>query len=188
MTGTTHQITALVSGLWLLTLFPVSVGPLVGILVIIAVMVGALVPDLDQPTANIWHRVLGGNTIGNIFQAFSGGHRHFTHSLIGTVVIGWLLQWGVLHLINPDFSSQAIALWAALMIGYISHSIVDTFTDQGVPWFWPLKFHVKIPPGPEEVRITTNSFVERIILRSGLVIIAVLLLQSHWPTLRNLFA
>ena len=187
MTGTTHQMIALASGLWLLTLHPVSLGPLVGTLAVIAVMFGALTPDLDQPTANIWRRMLGSNIVGNIFQAFSGGHRHLTHSFIGIAVIGLALRWGANNLINPAFSTQATSLWAAFMVGYISHPVADSFTDRGVPWLWPLNLHIKIPPGPEEVRVTTNSFVERIIVRSAIIIITVLLLQQHWPTLKNLF-
>ena len=178
---------ALVTGLLLLILFPVSLGTVLGALAIIAVMVGALVPDLDQPTANIWHRLLGSNTLGNVFQFFSGGHRHLTHSLIGIVAIGALLRAGVLHLINPQYTSHAFTLLYAFMIGYLSHPVVDTFTDQGVPWFWPLRLNIKIPPGPEEMRITTNSFVELVIIRGGLIAVAVLLLQSHWSVFRNLF-
>ena len=175
MTGTTHQMVALVAALFLLTIFPVSLGLVLGVLAVIAVMVGALTPDLDQPTANIWRRLIGGNMVGDIFKVFSDGHRHFTHSVLGIIAIGWCFNWIIAHVISSELTIQANALWAAFMIGYISHPILDTFTDRGVPWLWPLKFHVRIPPGPEELRVTTNSFVERIIVRSGVVIIGVLL-------------
>jgi membrane-bound metal-dependent hydrolase YbcI (DUF457 family) len=187
MTGTTHQMIALLSGLALLIARPASLGPVVGTLAVIAVMVGALTPDLDQPTANLWRRVLGGNVIGNIFQAFSGGHRHLTHSLVGIFLVGWGLRAAAYHLVNPAYTGAALSLWTAFMIGYISHPVADSFTDQGVPWFWPLRWQVKIPPGPEEVRVTTDSFVERIIVRSGLVIIAVFLIQESWPIIKGLF-
>ena len=178
---------ALMAGFFLLTIHPVSLGPILGVMAIVAAMVGALTPDLDQPTANIWRRLIGGNTVGNVFKAFSGGHRHLTHSIIGIIGIGWCLNWVIVHLINANFTGQATALWAAFMIGYISHPILDSFTDRGVPWFWPLKIHIKIPPGPEEVRVTTNSFVERVIVRSGIVIITVLLMQKNWEIFKNLF-
>jgi inner membrane protein len=178
---------ALMAAFTLLIVKPVSLGPALGALAIISAMVGALTPDLDQPTANIWRRLIGGNTVGNIFKAFSGGHRHFTHSVLGIIVIGWCLNWIIVHVINPAFASQALALWTAFMIGYISHPVLDSFTDKGVPWLWPLKTHIKIPPGPEELRVTTNSFVERVIVRSGIIIIAVLLLQRNWEVLKKLF-
>jgi len=188
MTSTTHQMIALVFAFFVLTLFPVSVGPVVGIIAVIAVMVGALTPDLDQPTANIWRRLIGGNVVGNIFNAFSGGHRHFTHSILGIFLINWAVSLLTTHLINPSFINEATIVANAFLIGYISHPIADTFTDRGVPWFWPLKIHIKIPPGPEELRVTTNSFVEWLILRTGIIVIAVFLLQSYLPTLKNFFA
>jgi membrane-bound metal-dependent hydrolase YbcI (DUF457 family) len=178
---------ALLCGLVLLSAYPVALGPILGTLAVVAVMSGALTPDLDQPTANIWRRLLGANVVGNVFQEFSGGHRHLTHSLIGIALIGWGLRWAAYNLVNPDYLGAALSLWAAFMIGYISHPIADSFNDRGVPWLWPLRWHLRIPPGPEEVRVTTDSFVERIIVRSGLVIIAVLLVQRNWPLIKNLF-
>lgn len=187
MTSTTHQMFALLSALILLSLYPVSLGPLIGTMAVIATMVGALTPDLDQPTANIWRRMIGGNTIGNVFKAFSGGHRHLTHSFVGIIGIGLALDWAIFNLLNPAYTDTAFAIWMAFMIGYISHPIADTFTDQGVPWFWPLHFKIRIPPGPEEVRVTTDSFVERVLVRSGIIIIGVLMLQTKWPLLLDLF-
>jgi len=178
---------ALLLALFLLSLFPVTLGPVIGTLAVIATMIGAMTPDLDQPTANIWRRMIGGNTIGNVFRAFSGGHRHFTHSLVGIIAIGWALLWAIYNLLHPDYSQTALAIWAAFMVGYISHPIADTFTDQGVPWLWPFHYNFRLPPGPEEVRVTTDSFVERVFVRTGIIVIGVLLLQTKWPLLLDLF-
>jgi inner membrane protein len=188
MLGVTHQLIALASALWILALYPVTLGPVVGFLAMIAVMIGALVPDIDQPTANIWRRLLVGRALGNIFQAFSGGHRHLTHSFLGIVGIGWLLNWLIHTFINPIILPEAIVLWNAFMIGYISHPIADTLTDKGVPWLYPLRIHVKIPPGPNSVRVTTGSFVETVLVRSALVIIIAFLLIGHWWTVVALFS
>lgn len=187
MLGTTHQMVALLTALWWLITYPLSLGPVVGTMSVIAVMVGALTPDLDHPTANIWRRLLGGRAIGNIFQAFSGGHRHMTHSVLGMVGIGWLTHWLMLTLLTPSFHDEARVIWFAFMIGYISHPIADTLTDIGVPWFWPLKWHIRIPPGPEEVRVTTGSLVERLLVRGGILVAAGFLLSRHWPILLGLF-
>lgn len=185
--SSTHQLLALLAALWVLTQYPTSAGPVVGVLAVVAVMIGALTPDLDQPTANIWRRVLGARALGNIFQSFSGGHRHFTHSIIGIIAIGYLLRWGIYHFLRPEFIEAALVIWRAYMIGYISHPIADTFTDQGVPWFWPAPLQVKIPPGPEELRVTTDSIVERVLVRGGVIISLVLIVRSHWDTFVNLF-
>jgi membrane-bound metal-dependent hydrolase YbcI (DUF457 family) len=187
MTGITHQMVALLAALWLVTLYPVSLGPTLGILAIVAVMIGALTPDLDQPTANIWRRLLGGRAVGNIFQWFSGGHRHMTHSLIGIAIIGYMTRWVAVHLISEAYRGPALVIWIAYMVGYISHPIADTLTDRGVPWLWPFKINIKVPPGPEEVRVTTDSFVETLLVRGGIIIAALLLLTKHWPAIRYYF-
>jgi len=178
---------ALVAAFWLLTIYPQSLGPLLGFLSVIFVMVGALTPDLDQPTANLWRRLLAGRAIGRIFNKFSGGHRHLTHSLIGILIIGFGLRWLLTHLINPVYINESFIIWRAFMIGYISHPIADSFTDHGVPWFWPLSPHIKIPPGPGSVRVTTGSLVELLIVRGGIIIVLALLAQSYWPILLHLF-
>lgn len=187
MTGTTHQMVALLAFLWLVIEYPVSLGPGLGTLAVMAVMIGALTPDLDQPTANIWRRMLGGAAVGNIFQAFSGGHRHMTHSLIGIAVIGWLAHWAATHLIHPNFTAQALVIWRMFMIGYISHPLADTLTDLGVPWLWPLRLHFRFPPGPKELRVTTGSIVESLIVRGGIVMAAIFLLTNHWPVMVDFF-
>ena len=187
MMGSTHQLIALLAAFWILSVFPVSAGAVVGVIAVFAVMVGALTPDLDQPTANIWRRVLGGRTLGNIFQSFSGGHRHFTHSILGILAIGALTRWGIYHFLKPEFLESALVIWRAYMIGYISHPVADTLTDQGVPWLWPLHVQIKIPPGPEELRVTTDSVVERLLVRGGVIVALVLLLRSHWSEFLNFF-
>ncbi len=187
MTGTTHQMIALLAAFWVLTAYPLLLGPTLGTLAVITVMVGALTPDLDQPTANLWRRLLAGRALGNIFQVFSGGHRHFTHSLLGIAVVGWLVRWALIHVVHPELLPGALVLWCAFMIGYVSHPFADTLTDRGVPWLWPLPWHIKIPPGPPQLRVTTGSIVERIIIRGGLLVIALLLLQTYWHTLLSLF-
>lgn len=187
MLGATHQLFALLLALWFLTLYPISLGPGLGVLSIVAVMIGALTPDLDQPAANIWRRLLGGRAIGNIFQWFSGGHRHMTHSLFGIAAIGYGTYWLATQLIAPAYQEAARIIWYAYLIGYISHPIADTLTDRGVPWLWPLKINFKFPPGPEELRVTTGSFVENILVRFGVIAAAALLISRHWPVVLRFF-
>lgn len=181
MTGVTHQIIALLAALWFLTGNPQPLGPWLALLAAIAVMTGALTPDLDQPAANLWRRLLGGRALGRVFNAFSGGHRHLTHSIAGILAVAWGMKWGINELLVPQYHDAALLIWLAFLIGYISHPIADTFTDKGVPWLWPFKWHLRLPPGPEEVRITTGSFVEVILLRGALLICAGLILSSRWP-------
>lgn len=188
MLGLTHQMIALLAALWLLIMYPVSLGWLVAILAIVAVMVGALTPDLDHPTANLWRRLIGGRLFGLLFNAFSGGHRHFTHSLLGIAAIGGGTHYLVTYLLTPAYIPTTLVLWRAFMIGYISHLLADTLTDQGVPWLWPLPWNIKIPPGHKAVRVTTGSVVERLLVRGALVISAVLLLIRHSSVFIHFFS
>ncbi len=188
MTGTTHQLVALLAAFWILTIYPVSLGPILAVIAIFAVMIGAVTPDLDHPATNILKRTIGGKLVHRLFTAFSGGHRHFTHGLLGIFAIAFLLHWIIYQFIQPTFHPQAFILLFAFMIGYISHPIADTLTDQGVPWLWPIAWNIKVPPGPEELRVTTESFAETILLRGALLIAAFLLLSTHWNVLVQLFA
>lgn len=187
MTGVTHQMVALLAALWLLTLYPVSLGPVLGLLALMAVMVGALTPDLDHPAATIWRRMLGGWAIGNIFQFFSGGHRHVTHSFVGIAIITCATYWVVHQLIAEPYRVAATSIWHAYLIGYISHPIADTLTDRGVPWLWPVKINFRFPPGPEQVRFTTGSFVENLVVRGGIIAAAALIISRNWPIVLEFF-
>lgn len=187
MMGTTHQMVALLAAFWILTLSPVSLGPMLAIIAIFAVMIGALTPDLDHPATNLLRRTIGGNVVHQLFSQFSGGHRHFTHGIIGILAIYFFLQWIILQFIQEHIHPQMFTLLYAFMIGYVSHPIADTLTDQGVPWLWPFPWNIKLPPGPEELRVTTGSFVEMVLLRGGLLVAFFFLLSSHWEILAALF-
>jgi membrane-bound metal-dependent hydrolase YbcI (DUF457 family) len=187
MTSITHQLVALLAAFWFLVAYPHSVGLAVGIAAVMAVMIGALTPDLDQPAANLWQRMLGGKAVGWVTNFFSGGHRHFTHSVLGIVVIGYLLWLGIHRFFQPQYVEQLLVVWRAFMIGYVSHPVADTFTDRGVPWLWPITISFKVPPGPEELRVTTESFVEVILVRGALLLALGFLVSGHWQTLLHFF-
>lgn len=185
MTAVTHQLTALTAAFWLLVVYPHVAGPVLAVISIIAVMVGALTPDLDQPAANLGNRLLGARVVGKIINQFSGGHRHFTHSILGIFIIGYGLRWLLAYLLVPVLAIDAQYAWAAFMVGYVSHIVADTMTDRGVPLLWPLPWHFQIPPGPGVVRITTGSLVEMIILRGALVVALAIILRSNLEVLVN---
>jgi len=85
-------------------------------------------------------------------------HRGPTHSLLM-----WLLFTCGIKLL---WSTVPWPIWMALSVGYLSHSVIDSFNPTGVAWLWPLsrrKFSVNhsvllLPFRP--LVVTTGSFGE----------------------------
>ena len=94
-----------------------------------ALAAGALVPDLDTTTSGL----------GRFCKPVSGvlerklGHRTLTHSLLGLAALGLLAS--PLLLLSPS-------AWAWLLVGALTHAILDTANITGVPLFWPARLEV----------------------------------------------
>lgn len=183
MTGRTHDLAAF-TGLTLtfayLPLLNMSMATLVTALA--ANFIGGLAPDLDQPTADLWRRIRGGSLIGKLIAPILGGHRMISHSLIGLWLWGigssWLLErLGAILLVDMSI------VWAAFMIGIVSHYIMDVFTKEGLPLFFPLPFIIGIPP-LKSLRIKTGELFEKSIVFPGLILInGYLIYQNYFKLL-----
>ncbi|MGI2115554.1 metal-dependent hydrolase (plasmid) [Shewanella sp. HL-SH4] len=120
-------------------------------LVVMSILFGSLLPDLDHPSSTIGKRVL----FISIPLSAIFGHRKITHSIWPILLTIWL--------VNFD-NSTASALVLCLSIGYLSHLLGDIFTDSGIPFFWPLSFRFKSPipvttGGPFEYLIAYGLFI-----------------------------
>lgn len=117
---------ALIGGL---TVAAVSAGqpPLLRAGIIAAGVVGALVPDIDEPHSYVGRRV---PITSLIVHLVSGGHRGLTHTLLANVLWALLTAWACRSMGLPG----AVAAGAA--VGYLTHLLADL--PQGVPLFWPL--------------------------------------------------
>lgn len=91
-----------------------------------ALAVGSLLPDIDTTTSGI----------GRYCKPLSGklerrlGHRTLTHSLMGL---------GIATLLASPLLLVAPEAWAWLLVGMLSHSLLDTANITGVPLFWPAR-------------------------------------------------
>jgi inner membrane protein len=65
------------------------------------------------------------------------GHRTLTHSLLGVALF--------FVLISP-VASLSTALFAALVIGYVSHLLADALNKRGVPLLWPVGRSFRLLP------------------------------------------
>lgn len=179
MTGRTHDLAAFTA----LTLM-VATQPLVKMTFATAFiafstnMIGGLAPDIDQPTSSFWHKIPAGSLIGKIVYPLLGGHRYISHSIIGLGLFG-ALGWLLLDKIKVFLLVDMNIVWIAFMIGYISHLIIDTFTEEGVPWLFPIPFKIGFPPF-RFLRIKTGGIVEKSFIFPMLLLINIYIFYSNY--------
>lgn len=160
MTGRTHDLAAFTALSYVMVTTPFrEITLATAIVAFTANMVGGLAPDLDQPTANLWRRIRGGSIIGKIISPLLGGHRFLSHSLIGIFIAGIIARM-FLQIISGVLLVDIDIVWWAFMIGFISHLIMDLFTHDGIPLFFPIPLKVGIPP-ISFLRIKTGGLVEK---------------------------
>lgn len=148
-------------------------------------LIGAIFPDLDQPTAGMWMSMPAGSIVGRLVHPLLGGHRFISHSLLGWALCGFLLHW-FLNLISGVLIVNMEIVWWAFMLGYASHLVLDTITKEGVPWLFPIPFRFGIPP-LKFFRITTGGMVEKGIVFPGLLILNGYLIYQHYNFFLSFF-
>ena len=185
MTGKTHQIIGITLGLGAyLTMSQPQYGPATLAMVIAFSSLGSLLPDLDKATAEFWHSFpIVGHAAGKVVDPFIS-HRNITHSIIGTILAGigfyFLLQyfpsyWGI----------DTYLVLISAMIAYASHLLADSFTVEGIPLLWPVKWMAGIPPKPfNRIRIITGKWFENIIIFPVINIALILLIISKWGIIK----
>jgi len=132
------------------------------VLAFIANQIGGIVPDVDQPTAPFWRNLPIGGIVGRMIAKMLGGHRFLTHSLLGLALVGFLF-WTLLLFLQPIMPNVQIEyVWWALIIGMISHLVMDSFTKEGVPWLLPIPVKFGFPP-LKRLRITTGKWGENFV-------------------------
>lgn len=179
MVGRTHDLIAFTCLTYVAATFPLPHMSLATLLVALGGNVaGGIAPDIDQPTAELWHRIPAGSIIGRIITPFFGGHRFISHSVFGIFLFGFglklLLTWMHTFLL-VDMS----IVWLSFMIGFISHLVADTFTVEGVPWLFPIPIKFGIPPF-KFLRIKTGGLIEKLIIFPGFLFLNIYLYATHY--------
>jgi inner membrane protein len=186
MTGRTHDMAAFTALTLVVLSHPlpeITVGT--GLVAIAANLIGGIAPDIDQPTAPFWRNLPIGNIFGRFFGKLLGGHRFLSHSVLGIIIFGVLFQI-ILNFLQPSIPKINLdVVWWAFMIGFISHLIMDSFTQEGVPWLLPIPMKFGIPP-IRALRVPTGGFLERFIIFPGLIVINALVLYINYDKIRVL--
>lgn len=170
MTGRTHDLVALTAINLIFVTQPVPQMTLAtAILALSAGFIGALAPDLDQPTANLWRRLPLGSFFGALISPIMGRHRFISHSILGIFIFGliasFILTWAK-NFVLVDME----LVWSAFMVGFLSHLIADSLTYGGVPWLFPIPVNFGFPPF-QALRMKTGGFIEKYIVFIGLLIL-----------------
>ncbi len=186
MTGRTHDLIAFTTLSAVVLYQPLhQIGLGTAIFAFNANLIGGLMPDIDQPTAKLWHEIPAGSVFGKIFAPLLGGHRFISHSFFGILLFGFLSHW-VLTLASKTILVDMNLVWIVFMIGYVSHVIADTFTHEGVPWLFPLPAKIGIPP-IKILRPHTGGFVESFIIFPGFILLHGYLYYTHYAKILQFF-
>jgi inner membrane protein len=178
MTGRTHDLTAVtLLNIYVVTHTVPAISVATSVAAIAACCMGALAPDIDQPTADLWNRLPAGNIIGKLLAPLLGGHRFISHSLAGAMLFGYLAKF-LFGLLGKIILVDMTVVWSAFMIGFISHLLIDTITREGVPWLFPLSWKIGFPPF-RFMRVKTGGIVEKFIIFPGFILLNGYLFYSH---------
>jgi inner membrane protein len=160
MTGRTHDLAAFTALTYVIVTQPITEMSLgTALIAFTANMIGGLAPDIDQSTSSVWRRIRGGSILGRLISPLIGGHRLLSHSIIGVIMAGFILE-VLLNIASSFLIVDHDVVWWAFMIGFVSHLIMDSFTREGVPWFFPIPISLGIPP-LSFLRMKTGGLVEK---------------------------
>ncbi|MDB5176637.1 MAG: Membrane protein containing transrane [Candidatus Saccharibacteria bacterium] len=182
MKGRTHDLAA-ATGLAIAVVVVSPLPPLslaTVILAFVANQLGGIAPDIDQPTAPFWRNLPIGGLFGRVVGKMLGGHRFLTHSLIGLVLMGFLVHWLLVFLQPIMPNVQIDYVWWAFIIGMISHLIMDSFTREGVPWLLPIPIKLGFPP-LRRLRITTGKNIENFVVFPLIALILIFICSMYYP-------
>lgn len=118
--------------------------------------VGGLLPDIDSIHSKL----------GRVFMPVSAtiqlifGHRGIFHTLLLPALL-----FGIMTIFLPIYGVYYIPL----LVGYISHILLDMLTPEGVPLLWPVPTRFSIP------LVQTGGIIERFVF-IGLSVSSVLML------------
>lgn len=142
MTYKTHITAGILTGGFLIMHFPEF-----EVYNIAASFIGAIILDIDEPKSYIGRKI---KILSHIIK-FILDHRGLIHSIPGTFILSFIFY------LIVNFYSLAYSLVLFFLVGCITHLILDLFSDDGVPLFYPFikkRYSIKI--------FKTRGFLEKI--------------------------
>jgi membrane-bound metal-dependent hydrolase YbcI (DUF457 family) len=105
------------------------------------------------------------------------GHRNISHSLVGGYLLFKTLEFSLPRLFNAQYVDTHILL-VSIMLGFASHLLADSITREGIPLFFPFSIKIGFPPF-KFMRVTTDSWVEHILVLPGVLFYTASLVYYH---------
>lgn len=136
-----------------------------------AVFLGGLAPDLDEPSSALWQRLPAGagTILGRIVAPVFGSHRFISHSLVGLWLYGMLAKIMLAWMATFVLVDMTIVWWA-FMLGLGSHLVADALTKEGIPLLWPIPIKFGFPP-LTMIRVKTGEWMEKLVVFPGLIVL-----------------
>lgn len=163
MIARTHNAVAFASLVTAAAYFPPDHLNLLTLVVgVIGVGIGALIPDMDTSGNYLWELLPQGQKLGGFLRKIFYKHRTITHSLLGFFLVFKFFEWILPKVFNSSFIDPNI-IFVSIIIGFISHLLADSFTEEGIPLLFPLKVTFGIPP-IKRIRIKTGQWFENLVV------------------------
>lgn len=129
----------------------------------VAFCAGALLPDIDHPGSYMGRR----SKLLSRVTSRTLGHRGGTHSLLFAALVYALFVW----IRNVYFTKAAFFVPFWLLCGYLLHLLEDSFSKDGVNWFWPFTKH-KAKSGGRFAYYSTGRLSELLVfLAAGFIVL-----------------
>lgn len=181
MTARTHNAFAISTLATAAAFFPpkdLNVLTLVGC--VIAADIGALFPDMDQAGNSLWNLLPAKHGLSKVLRRIFYKHRTLTHSVVGMYLVYVFLTWLLPKLLNPIFVNPKLIL-TAFMLGYVSHLLADSLTEEGLPLLFPIDLNIGFPP-IKKWRIKTGKWFEKFVIYPGVWIYLLWFINNNRDT------
>lgn len=137
--------------------------------------VGSTLPDIDQHSNRLWAVFPGSHLVSKFFRKIFLGHRSLSHSILGGYLFYKFFEWLVPRIFNDNVEPMVVIY--SIMIGYISHLVADSLTEEGLPILFPLKWKTGIPP-IKFMRIKTGGWFENYVVLPIVIFIIIFLMYK----------
>ena len=151
----THLLFALV--IFMIFILNSTLEPWIKLTFLIILIIGSKLPDIDIPESTIGKET---RPVSNILSVFFG-HRGFFHSLLFILILSFIL-----FLLKIPY-----VFIIALIIGYLSHLFLDSFTKSGINPLWP--FNIKL-----KGNFKTGRLLENILFLILCILLIILIIKN----------